>query len=98
MLGYGTTLRVLAGLYHDLKRADEGQEPFSEAEIRAVFKTLEPKFAQIPVAEDNDFWIRTGAFIAGGNAPQSMQGALRSLTDDLMEWAREERKRMPAAM
>ncbi|MDP9223869.1 MAG: hypothetical protein M3P18_08435, partial [Actinomycetota bacterium] len=54
MLGYGTMLRVLAGVYHDLKRADEGQEPFSEAEIRAVFKALEPRFSEIPVAEDNE--------------------------------------------
>jgi hypothetical protein len=94
MLGYGTTLRVLAGVYHDLKRADEGQEPFSEAEIREVFKALEPKFSEIPVAEDNEFWMGTGAFVVGGNAAQSTQGALRSLTDHLAEWARQERQKL----
>ncbi len=100
MLGYGTTLRVLAGVYHDLKRANEageGQESFSEAEVRAVFKLLEPRLSEIPVAEDNEFWIGSGAFMAGGNAPQSMQGALRSLTDYLVDWARGERKKMRAA-
>lgn len=98
MLGYGTTLRVLAGVYHDLKRADEGQEPFSEAEIREVFKALEPRLSEIPVLEDNEFWMGTGAFLAGGNAPQSTQGALRSLTDHLVAWAREQRTKMRAAV
>ncbi len=96
MLGYGTTLRVLAGVYHELKRADEGQEPFSEAEVREVFKALEPKLREIPVADDNEFWMPTGAFLVGANAPQSTQGALRSLTDHLVEWARKERKKLRA--
>jgi hypothetical protein len=91
MLGYGTTVRVLAGVYRELKRADEGQTPFSELEIRAVFKQLQPKFREIPVAESNDFWMSTGAFLVGSNAPQSKQGTLRSLTDALTAWARENR-------
>jgi hypothetical protein len=96
MLGYGTTLRVLAGVYHELKRADEGQTPFSESEVREVFKALAPRFSEIPIAEDNEFWLATGAFLVGNNAPQSSQGALRSLTDFLVKWAREERTKLRA--
>ena len=91
MLGYGTTLRVLAGVYYELKRADEGQSPFSESEIREAFKGLAPKFLEIPVQEDNAFWMSTGAFNVGSSAPQSRQGTLRSLTDALVAWARENR-------
>ena len=40
MLGYGTIYRVLAGVYYELKRADEGKSPFSESEIREVLKKL----------------------------------------------------------
>lgn len=91
MLGYGTVYRVLAGVYHDLKVADEGQTPFSESEIREFFKALAPKMRDIPVSEGDDFWMKTGAFISGGNAPQSSQGALRGLSDALVVWAREQR-------
>lgn len=97
MLGYGTIFRVLAGVYYELKRADEGLTPFSESEIREIFKLLGPKMREIPVAEDNEFWIKTGAFLAGGNAPQSTQGALRSLTDALVSWARNRRKKLGKA-
>jgi hypothetical protein len=91
MLGYGTTLRILAGVYYELKRADEGSSPFSESEIREAFKALEPKFLEIPVEEDNAFWMSTGAFTVGSSAPQSRQGSLRSLTDTLVARARENR-------
>jgi hypothetical protein len=91
MLGYGTIYRVLAGVYHDLKLAEEGQTPFSESEIREIFKALGSKMREIPVSDSNEFWMKTGAFIAGGNAPQSSQGALRGLNDALVEWAREQR-------
>jgi hypothetical protein len=91
MLGYGTTLRVLAGVYHELKRADEGKTPFSESEIREAFKALEPRLKEIPIKDDDTFWMPTGAFLAGASAPQSTQGALRSLTDMLVSWARENR-------
>ena len=97
MLGYGTIYRVLAGVYHDLKLADEGRTPFSESEIREVFKQIGPKLREIPVADTNEFWMKTGAFTAGANAPQSSSGALRSLNDSLVEWARELRGRTRVA-
>lgn len=84
-------LRVLAGVYYELKRADEGQIPFSESEVRGVFRALGPKMREIPIREENDFWLSTGAFLVGGNAPQSRQGSLRSLTDNLVKWARAHR-------
>ncbi len=90
-------LRVLAGVYYELKRADEGQTPFTESEVRETFKALAPRMREIPVAEDNEFWISTGAFLAGGNAPNSTQGALRSITDALVTWAREQRPTLQQA-
>lgn len=97
MLGSGTMLRVLAGVYFELKRADEGQTPLTESEIRDAFKALGPKLSEIPITEDNEFWISTGAFLAGGNAPSATQGALRSLTTMLVEWARERRPSLQRA-
>jgi DNA-sulfur modification-associated len=91
MLGYGTTYRVLAGVYYELKLAGEGLTPFSESEVRETFKELAPKLREIPIEENNTFWMSTGAFMAGGNAPQSQQGSLRGLTDALVTWARERR-------
>jgi hypothetical protein len=75
-------------MYYELKRADEGLTPFSESEIREAFKELQPKFREMPVQEDNEFWMGTGAFLVGSNAPQSRQGTLRSLTDALVKRAR----------
>ena len=97
MLGYGTIYRVLAGVYYELKRADEGKSPFSESEIREVLKKLGPKLREIPIAEDNEFWLKSGAFLVGGNAPQSTQGALRGLTNDLVEWAHNARATLAEA-
>ena len=67
------------------------EAPFSESEIREAFKALDPKLREIPVADGNEFWIKTGAFTPGANAPGSRQGQLRSLTDALATWARENR-------
>jgi hypothetical protein len=91
MLGYGTMLRVLAGVYYELKLADEEKTPFSEPEIREAFKALEPRMREIPISEENEFWLKTGAFAVGNSAPQSRQGQLRSLTDALVAQARENR-------
>jgi DNA-sulfur modification-associated len=91
MLGSGTMLRVLAGVYNELKLADEGRTPFSESEIREAFKALAPKMREIPITDDNEFWLKSGAFSVGNHAPQSRQGQLRSLTDMLVTEARANR-------
>lgn len=36
-----------------------------------------------PIAEDNEFWVSTGAFLAGSSAPQGSQGPMIALTRSL---------------
>jgi hypothetical protein len=87
MLASGTMLRVLAGVYYELKLADEGRTPFSESEIREAFKPLEPRMREIPITEASEYWLKSGAFSVGNHAPQSRQGQLRSLTQTLVDEA-----------
>jgi hypothetical protein len=89
MIGSTTMLRVLAGVYHDLTRADdEERPPMSRAEIEMFYRALAPKLRTIPIAEDDQFWLSTEAFIPNTNAPQARQGTVIKLVNTLAGWAR----------
>lgn len=89
MIGSATMLRVLAGVYHELVRADDDStQPMSRAEIEMFFRDLAPKLRDIPIAEDDDFWLPTEAFIPNTSAPQARQGTMIKLVRTLVERAR----------
>ncbi len=92
MIASATMLRALAGAYHDLteKPANVGEpKPLKRSELEVFFANLAPKMRMIPIAEDNDFWMSTGAFLAGSSAPQGSQGPMIALTRSLVAHARE---------
>jgi hypothetical protein len=92
MIASATMLRALAGAYHDLteKPANVGEpKPLMRSELEVSFANLAPKMRMIPIAEDNEFWMSTGAFLAGSSAPQGSQGPMIALTRSLVAHARE---------
>jgi hypothetical protein len=91
MFGSATMLRVLAGTYHELTKPAENKDdpkPLTRAEIEVFFRELAPRMRDIPVAEDDKFWLPTKAFIPGTTAPQARQGTLTGLVRALTGWAR----------
>lgn len=93
LLGSTTMLRVLAAVYHDLSEPPKpatGPQPLplSQADIRDYFSRLAPHMGAIPIKDDDDIWLPTGAFLPGGNAPQARQGSIKSLVDAMVDWAR----------
>jgi hypothetical protein len=92
MIASATMLRALAGAYHDLttKPASVGDpKPLKRSELEVFFASLAPKMRIISIAEDDGFWMPTGAFMAGSNAPQGSQGPMTALTRRLVAWARD---------
>jgi hypothetical protein len=88
MIGSATMLRVLAGFYHEVTRADDDSPPpMSRAEVETFFRDLAPKLRDIPIADNDDFWLSTGAFIPNTGAPQARQGTMSKLVKSLVEWA-----------
>ena len=88
LLGSATMLRVLAGLYYELSTPEDGSKPMTRSEIADYFGTLAPKMDRIPIAEDDSFWMPSGAFMPGTNAPQARQGSLKQLVNYLAGKAR----------
>jgi hypothetical protein len=88
LLGSATMLRVLAGLYYELSNPEDGSKPMTRSEIADYFGTLAPKMDRIPIAEDDSFWMPSGAFMPGTNAPQARQGSLKQLVNYLAGKAR----------
>ena len=92
MIGSATMLRALAGVYHEVTRKPQEPSdpaPMGRAEIETFFRALAPKLREIPITETDDFWLPTGAFIAGTSAPQARQGTMNSLVKAMARWARE---------
>lgn len=91
MIGSATMLRALAGAYHVLtKEPEEETDPASltRSEVELFFRALAPKLREIPVEEDDTFWMRTEAFMPGTSAPQARAGTMNALVSSLVEWAR----------
>ncbi len=87
LLGSATMLRVLAGVYRDLSNPDDGSNPMTREQITTYFSDLAPEMNRIPIAEDDDFWMPSGAFMPATNAPQAQGGPLRKLVNYLVEKA-----------
>ena len=96
MLGSLTMWRVLASVYRELvQSAPDGEEAFTRTEIEEFFSSLDTRMKEIPIAETDEFWMPTGAFLVGTRAPQARQGTLIQLTAKLTEKARSGRKSVP---
>ena len=91
MLGSVTMLRALACTWFNLTRTDqpEGQTRFTRAQVEQYFRDLSAHLRRIPVTEDDEFWMSTGAFTAGGTAPSARAQDFSSLVNSLTRWARE---------
>jgi hypothetical protein len=93
MIGSATMLRALGGAFHDLSRpaevgAGKTVPAMARSEIEVFFASLAPKMREIPIAEDDELWMPTGAFIPGTTAPQARQGTINSLVQSLNNWGR----------
>jgi DGQHR domain-containing protein len=91
MIASATMLRALAGAYHDLTRppASSGDPmPLKRSEVEVFFSKLAPRLREIPITEDETFWMSTGAFMPGTSAPQARQGTINALVASLVSWAR----------
>jgi len=90
MLGSMTMLRALAAAYFNLTdtEAAKGQRVLSRAEIEDYFRRLTPKLRRIPVTDDDQLWLGTGAFTAGAMAPSARSQDFSALVNSLTEWAR----------
>lgn len=92
MIGSATMLRALAGTYHELTKEpedDAGPKPMGRSEIEMFFRSLAPRMRDIPIAEDDEFWLSTEAFLPGTTAPQARQGTMSALVRHMVTWARE---------
>jgi DGQHR domain-containing protein len=89
MISSATMLRVLGGAYHDLTMPPKKEEiqPMSRSDIEVFFKSLAPKMRDIPIEEDDGFWMPTGAFLPGSTAPSARQGSMTALVRNVVGWA-----------
>ncbi len=91
MIASATMLRALAGAYHDLTKPPVSQgDPMAlkRSEVEVFFSKLAPKLREIPITENEQFWMSTGAFMPGTSAPQASQGNINALVASLVSWAR----------
>jgi hypothetical protein len=82
LLGSATMLRVLALVHFELTK--NIPSPFTNEEVEEFYKALAPHMG-VPV---ETMWRDTGVFLEGGTAPGATQGAIRKLTDTIVNWAR----------
>lgn len=97
LLGSPTTIRVLAGVFHNLAVTVEDDKPIMHREgtdkAVAFFRSLAPHMGA-PV-EPKSVWHKTGYFPeAGGRAFTGRAQDLKGLTELFTDWA-EGRKKMP---
>jgi hypothetical protein len=96
MISSATMLRVLGGAYKELtKPSKDDVKPMSRSDIEVFFKTLSPKMKDIPVEEDDHFWMPTGAFLPASTAPSARQGSMSALARNIVDWAREGHPALP---
>jgi len=91
MVVSATMLRVLAGVYHDLTKEPsepDDPKPLTRSQIEVFFRKLAPKMREIPIAENDELWLPTEAFIPGTAAPQARAGTMGSLVKAMVGWAR----------
>ena len=92
LLGSTTMLRVLAGVYYNLTRADgENRPKMSRGEVITFFQKLSPHM-KAPVAAgtpSGDGWIGTGVFSDGAVAPGARRQEVVQLVDEMTGWAKE---------
>jgi len=85
LLGSSTMLRVLAGVYFELK-----SQNYPDEEIADFFRVMSPHMAA-PIAEDSPWLdIRSKVFTPRASAPMARRQDLRSLTDEIASWIDEE--------
>jgi hypothetical protein len=85
LLGSATMVRVLAGVYYDLVRKEDGPRR-SDDEVTKFFE----KFADHMEVPIEDGWSATGLFKESGMAPEASQGDLRKLVTTVVEWEESE--------
>ena len=101
MLYSESMLRALAGAWNELQhpspppKAKKGNpepvapKPLTRPEIVKFFGDLEPLLHLTRPLTDRSPWVKqTSAFIPGGTAPQGSSGAVSSLSQRLVDWAR----------
>ncbi|MCA1840107.1 MAG: hypothetical protein LC723_07240, partial [Actinobacteria bacterium] len=81
LLGSTTMLRVLAGVYHELRK------DFGDEEIADYFSLLEPHMGA-PILLGSP-WLKTGVFSEGAMAPKARGGDMKTLTTKIVEWHRD---------
>jgi DNA-sulfur modification-associated len=82
LLGSATMLRVFALVHYELTK--NITTPFTNEEVAEFYKTLAPHMG-VPV---EGMWRDTGVFLEANTAPGATQGAIRKLTDTIVNWAR----------
>lgn len=107
LLGSGTMLRVLAIVWHKLRKGDpeNGISPMAVGAIETYFKELDPYMRPFTDVETRDrvtgevkvqygmpledpLWMPTRSFLPGSRAPQARQGTIKSLSEEMADWAR----------
>jgi hypothetical protein len=97
MISSATMLRVLGGGYKELTRPSKDEfKPMSRSDIEVFFKTLSPKMKDVPIEEDDPFWMPTGAFLPASTAPSARQGSMSTLSRTIVDWARNGHPALPA--
>lgn len=89
LLGSVVMQRVLAGCYHDLTDDKSGSPRMNRLQVQRFFERLAP-FMAAPVQSDSPWCRLVEDFPEGAMAPMSRAQSLRSLTNTLAAWAKEQ--------
>lgn len=82
LLGSTTMLRVLAGVFYELRK------DLDDDTIEEFFSRMDGVM-EAPVETDNP-WFETGVFSEGAMAPKARGGDMKILTSKIVQWNREE--------
>jgi hypothetical protein len=90
LLGSATMLRVFAGVYYELVRAEPeaGRLRMTDDEVTAYLSKY-VKHMAAPLDKESPLF-KTGLFKESGMAPEASQGDLRQLVDKFVTWAETE--------
>ena len=89
LLGSVVMHRVLAGCYHELTGEAADSSRMNRLQVQRFFERLAP-FMAAPVQSDSPWLKLTGDFPEGAMAPLARAQSLRSLTNTLVAWAKEQ--------